>query len=80
MTVDTLEHLKLSRFRQNLAAERRLMVLTAADSEALPTTKFLSRLADLDGAIAAVEAVLEENGRLRAANENDAVLSLAFSG
>lgn len=50
-----------------LVDERRKVVETAAESAALPPARFLGYLADLDGAIVAVEAVLEERTGLQGA-------------
>ena len=51
---------KIVALQQRLAAERRRIVLVAAESDSLPPAKFLSHLANLDGAVLAVEAVLDE--------------------
>ena len=57
---------KIRALYRRLVDERRKAVETAADCDALPPVKFLAYLADLDGAIVAVEAVLEERTSLQA--------------
>ena len=51
---------KIVELRQRLTAERRRIVNDAASATSLPPAKFLSSLADLDGSLAAVEAVLDQ--------------------
>ena len=55
-----IDHAKTVEFRHRLAVERRRLVLDGAAASTLPPSKFLSYLADLDGVLAAVEAVLDE--------------------
>ena len=57
---------KVEALYHRLVDERRKVVETAAESAALPPAKFLGYLADLDGAIVAVEAVLEDQTTLQA--------------
>ena len=60
------EQTKIEALYHRLVDERRKVVETAAESAALPPARFLGYLADLDGAIVAVEAVLEERTALQA--------------
>ena len=57
---------KVEALYHRLVDERRKVVESAAESTALPPAKFLGYLADLDGAIVAVEAVLEDQTALQA--------------
>ena len=56
---------KIEALHRRLVDERRKVVETAADSDTLPPARYLGYLADLDGAIVAVEAVLEDRTGLR---------------
>ncbi len=63
----------LSGFRQRLAAERRRMVFDEADKGSIPPAGFLSRLANLDSAIAAIEAVIEEDASQPPTSQNQRI-------
>ncbi|MCW6513237.1 hypothetical protein [Lichenifustis flavocetrariae] len=54
---------KLRHLHRRLADERRNALLAAAEIEAIPPSRLLARISDLDGAVAALEAVLEEGFR-----------------
>ena len=55
---------KLDALLDRLKAHQRAMILAAADHEILPATSVLRQIAELENAIAAVEAVAdEEQGR-----------------
>ena len=61
------EQANIEALYHRLVSERRKVVETAAESAALPPARFLGYLADLDGAIVALEAVLEDRTSLQGA-------------
>jgi hypothetical protein len=52
---------KLDTLHRRLLDEQRRMILAAANVDALPSSAVLGRLADLELAIAAVEAMIEDD-------------------
>ncbi|TXN38894.1 hypothetical protein FV232_26875 [Methylobacterium sp. WL30] len=57
---------KLDALLDRLKAHQRVMILAAAEHDTLPAASVLKRIAELENAIAAVEAVAdEERGRRR---------------
>ena len=51
---------KLDRLRRRIVVEQRRMVLAAAEVDTLPSSTMLAKLSDLELAIAAVEAAIED--------------------